>query len=170
MSTTTLKNEKTVNQKIVDAAWESLKAQDLPTEYGWCMMTTRMIVERALSLGDYGFYDAYLEGHAKAEPVVPRSWWARDAHKILRDVHGFGVPASERKAGDLVFNYAVAASKQFPGHNIGHVGILLDRDTVLENGGRGRGVQQFEAIHLTKLSHWCELHQVIRLQAPGASL
>ena len=152
------------NQKIVNTAWHCLKAQNLPTKHGWCLKTTRLIIERALGLGNGGFYRTYLEGHAKATPIVPRDWWARDAHKILRDDHKFGVAFEDRQAGDLIFNYAVAPSKLHPGHFMGHVALLIDRDTVLENGGKGRGVQQFGAIHLTKLGDFIDVHQVIRLQ------
>ena len=154
------------NAAIVDAAWQALDDETLPNKGGYCLMTTRMIVERALGLGDGGFYRTYLEGHPKAAPDVPRSWWARDAHKILRDTHRYGVPVEERMAGDLVFNYAVAPSEIYKGFDIGHVGILIDTNTVLENGGANRGIAQFGAIHLTRLKRWLEVHQVIRLGDP----
>ena len=153
-----------INQKIVNTAWHCLKAQNLPTKPGWCLKTTRLIVERALNLGNGGFYTTYLTGHPKASPDVPRDWWARDAHKILRDTHAFGVTFEERQAGDLIFNYAVAPSEEFPGHNMGHVALLIDHDTVLENGGANRGVKQFGAIHLTPLREWLDVHQIIRLR------
>ena len=154
----------TTNQKIVNAAWQALDDEALPNKGGYCLMTTRMIVEAALDLGNMGFYRTFLEGYPKADPVVPRSWWARDAHKILRD-RGFGVRLEDRQPGDLVFNHAVAPSDVYKGFNIGHVGILIDTNTVLENGGSNRGVQLFGAIHLTPLHRWLDVHQVIRLVA-----
>lgn len=163
MTTTT---QPSINEKIVKTAWHCLKAQNLPKRSGWCMMTTRMIVERALGLGSMGFYSTYLVGHPKAAPNVPRNWWARDAQKILRDTHRFGVKLEDRMAGDLVFNHAVAPSKDFRGHMIGHVGILIDRDTVLENSGARRGVRIYSAIRLTPLREWLPVHQVIRLGPP----
>src|SRR5690625_5616425 len=39
---------------------------------------------------------------------------------------GWQVPGVERQAGDLVFNHAAAAP-------VGHVGVLISRDVVLEN-------------------------------------
>jgi|SRR5690625_1095064 len=51
--------------------------------------------------------------------------WAADLEASAKQL-GWQVPGVERQAGDLVFNHAAAAP-------VGHVGILIARDVVLEN-------------------------------------
>lgn len=119
------------NQKIVAAAWGALKGDvGVPLEPGWCLSAVRMIVEEALGLEPWGFYERFLVGSPKALPEH-ESWWARDCERILRE-KGLAVPIKDRKPGDLLFNYEAAYSRQYQA-NIGHVGILLEHDMVIEN-------------------------------------
>lgn len=125
----------TTNDLIVKAAVAAANGSvpGLPTQGGWCLKTTRLIVEWALFDGRAEFYKRWLVAgttkrggtdkerlrEARADP------WAADVERSMKQL-GLGVPALLRKPGDLVFNYHAAAP-------IGHVGILLTRDMVLEN-------------------------------------
>jgi hypothetical protein len=153
-----------LNERIVNAAWHLLQRQFLPANKGYCLMTVRLVLERAMKLPSLGFYGVYLKGHAKAAPTVERAWWARDAEKILRNDHGFSVPYDDRQGGDIIFNHTLAPSPEFPGHNIGHTAILLDRNVVLENTGSNRGVVVYGAMRIVPLEQFPGVTTVIRMR------
>lgn len=125
------KVNKTIVRSAVDAA--NGKVLGLPQQPGWCLMTVRLIVEHAFSWPNGGFYDRYLVAGTSTRGGTPRERlqeamkdkWAADIEASMKKL-GFAVPALLRQPGDLVFNYRAAAP-------IGHVGILLTRDIVLEN-------------------------------------
>lgn len=125
----------TTNDLIVKAAVAAANGRvpGLPTQGGWCLKAVRLIVEWGLFDGRQEFYKRWLVAgtttrggtdkdrllEARADP------WASDIESSMKRL-GLGVPAALRKPGDLVFNYRAAAP-------IGHVGVLLTRDMVLEN-------------------------------------
>lgn len=113
--------------RIERAAWEFVGGTFVPpaVSRGWCMQAVRLIVERALDLPPGGFYTRY--GVARTSRSAGRtdwSWWAADIEASMKHL-GFAVPAAAREPGCLVFSHEQAPP-------VGHVGILLTRDAMLE--------------------------------------
>lgn len=123
------------NQQIRIAAWHAATGRipELPTDPGWCLMFVRLVVEQALQLPAGGMYDRWLVAGSSYRPGSPeerlaaakRSKMATDMEASAKRL-GWGVPFHTRLPGDIVFNYRAAPP-------FGHVAVLLDRDTVLEN-------------------------------------
>lgn len=123
-----------MNDKIVNSLYRAANGKvTIPPRHGLCLAFVRSVVEDALYGGERLFYQNYLKagttkrGGTDAERLR-EAWldpWASDIERSMK-VLGLGVPAMLRKPGDLVFNYHAAAP-------IGHVGILLTRDLVVEN-------------------------------------
>lgn len=136
-----------INEKIARAAWEALfgRYSAYQTTPGYCLAFVRRVLETAL-----GKHDGWLYQHAVTEWVQPAGYerdfghWARDAERSLRNL-GMILTGDRPRAGDLVFNYDTAEvspglwREYFPerafedGVNIGHVGIVLEHGTILEN-------------------------------------
>ena len=152
-----------MNEQIRAAAYAAARGEILlPGKSKMCLSLVRRVVEAGLFGGRVQFYDTYLAaetsrrtgkdvGNARADP------WAADVEASMKYL-GFAVPFAERRYGDLVFNNA--AAKPY-----GHVGLLYDVNTVLENapGGRPHSVLLAPYTYLTPLEHW-PLTLVARLQ------
>ena len=139
----------TSNQRIADAALGTLTGRT-PTldKPGLCLAQTRLIVEHALFEGAWRFYD-WRTRTASDKPAGITAPWARDLEASLKaagmnlNLPRTGPPGDPtryvdlRRAGpllqpgDLVFRWDTA--KHPSGAFIGHVGVLVARDVVIEN-------------------------------------
>lgn len=123
------------NERITRAAWSAaaLGMPGLPDGPGFCLQAVRVIVEAALKLESREMYTRWLiagttrRGGTDRERLAAAKLdpWASDFEASVKRL-GWGVPFSERQAGDLLFDHNAAPP-------YGHVGILLDRDTLLES-------------------------------------
>lgn len=152
-----------MNEQIRAAAYAAARGEILlPSEPMMCLSLVRRVVEAGIFGGRQTFYDTYLAaetsrrtgkdvGNARADP------WAADLESSMKYL-GYAVPFETRQFGDLVFNNA--AAKPY-----GHVGVLYDVNTVLENapGKRPHSVQVAPYTYLTLIEHW-PLTLVGRLQ------
>jgi cell wall-associated NlpC family hydrolase len=134
----------TSNERIIRSATKALAGElQLPVATGYCLRLVRIIVEHALGIN---FYATYLTHRVERAPGDDTDPWARDLERSLREGgHGIITPpagANSRyignrtlrelaQPGDLLFRWDVAPTKA--GTNVGHVGILLAHDLVLEN-------------------------------------
>lgn len=125
----------TQNERIRAAAWLAARGKlaDLPREDGLCLKLVRVVIEAALQLPDRYVYDNWLVSGSSYRPGTdaerqaaaregPRASDMEASAKRL----GWGIPFHARQPGDLLFNF-----RALPPY--GHVAVLLDRDTVLEN-------------------------------------
>lgn len=139
----------TPNQRIVDAALGVLTGRT-PTldKPGLCLAQVRIIVERALFGGAWRLYD-WRTRSASDKPQGITDPWARDLEASLkaagmaldlprvgpaRDPTRYvdrGASGELLQPGDLVFRWDTAQHSS--GAFIGHVGVLVARDVVLEN-------------------------------------
>jgi len=123
----------TPNERILASAHAIMRgALNAPASSGLCLALTRIIIENAFSWPSHYWYLHYVTDWVQP-PGYDRSrgHWARDAERSLRRL-GMNVHVSERKPGDLVFNWRSAWSNEY-GAFIGHVGVLVDGDMILEN-------------------------------------
>lgn len=105
----------------------------MPTEPGLCLQAVRVIIEKALGWPSHDLYARCLVTGTSRRPgpaaerlaAAKRDPWAADLEASAKTL-GWAVPASDRQPGYLVFNHNAAVP-------YGHVGILIDRDVVLEN-------------------------------------
>lgn len=125
----------TQNVRIQVAAWQVARGRlkGLPREHGFCLQLVRLVIEAALGLRSHELYDRWLvagttrRGGTDAERAAAAraNPWAADFEASLKRL-GAGIAFADRRAGDLLFNYHAAEP-------YGHVAVLLDRGTVLEN-------------------------------------
>lgn len=125
----------TQNERIRAAAWLAARRQlkGAPREAGSCLQLVRVVVEAALGLRSHEFYDRFLvagtsrRGGTESERLANAraNPWAADMEASAKKLD-WGIPFHARQAGDLLFNHRAAEP-------YGHVAVLLDRDTVLEN-------------------------------------
>lgn len=125
----------TQNERIRAAAWQAArgKLKGVPRKHGFCLQLVRLVVEAALELRSHELYDRLLivgttrrpGGEAERAAAARQDAWAADLEASMKRL-GAGIPFADRRAGDLLFNYHAAEP-------FGHVAVLLDRDTVLEN-------------------------------------
>lgn len=125
----------TPNERITKAAWRAVFNQlsGLPTRPGWCLQAVRVIVEEARGWPSHELYRRFLVAGTTRRPGAAEERlaaarldpWAADLEASAKAL-GWHVPGVERLPGDLVFNHAAAAP-------VGHVGVLISRDVVLEN-------------------------------------
>ena len=136
---------------------------------GLCLAQTRMIIEDAFGWPSHFWYEKYV-----TEWVQPPGYdrrlghWARDAERSLRNL-GMAVPYENRAAGDLLFKWKSAYSMQW-GAYIGHVGVLIDGDLVLENiNPRFRLGEGFMrgSTGITPVDAWEQVTTVIRFIPEG---
>lgn len=123
------------NQLIAEAAWAAARGalKGVPKGPGLCLAFVRVVVEAGLGMRDRELYARYLVAGTTHRPgddqvrlaAARQSPWASDWEASVKKL-AWGVPLAERQPGDIIFNHN--AAKPF-----GHVGILLDRKTVLEN-------------------------------------
>jgi hypothetical protein len=161
------------NEAIVEAAyavargelWEPKDRNGEPLA-GYCLAQTRVIVERAFRMRSHQWYEDYV-----TEWVQPAGYdrslghWARDAERSLRNL-GMQVDFLKREPGDLVFNWESAYSNTWKAY-IGHVGVLVHGDLVLENihpaFRAGRGFMK-GTTGLTPVHAWKQVTSVIRFR------
>lgn len=166
-----------LTNRIVESSYKALRGGlPLPTKSGLCLMLTRLIVEDAHGLAPGGFYKLRTavvdpDTRASEEP------YARDMERSFRDL---GLAVSQKydgryvKAatadvlpGDLLFRWDTA--KDSNGVYVGHVGILLDGQMVLENVNpayRSRSLNRGPT-HLTPLWTW-PVTTVVRTERPAS--
>ncbi len=123
------------NQKIVASAWSAAAGtlKGVPHDPGLCLAIVRVVVEHALGMASHEMYARWLvagtthrEGDDRARLAAAKlSPWAADLEASVKRL-GWAVRLGDRLPGDLVFDHAAAAP-------YGHVGVLLDHSTVLEN-------------------------------------
>ena len=123
------------NERIVKAAIAAANGQvpNLPQQSGYCLQLVRMVVEWGLYDGRREFYKRFLVAGTSRRGGTPLERlneakvdpWAADMEASAKQL-AWGIPAILRKPGDLVFDHNAAAP-------IGHVGVLVSRDMVLEN-------------------------------------
>lgn len=136
----------TVNEAIVEAGWRVVAGvqSGVPERSGLCLQLVRVVVERACALPAGGWYRwrTHVAGGHERGDTTP---WARDMERSLRamgmDVEGvrYGPSGDPRRyvaldgarPGDLLFRWDTA--KQAGGAFVGHVGVLMPGDLVLEN-------------------------------------
>src|SRR5690606_13371980 len=129
----------------------------LPTQAGLCLAFVRSVVERACFNGRWEFYPRYLvaattrrRGTPEERLAAARSEpWAADAEASMKQL-GFAVPSLFRRPGDLVFSWKAAPP-------YGHVGILLNRSTIVElvnPAYRPRSVHLPGNVSLTPYGDW----------------
>lgn len=139
------------NQAIVDSAYAVLRGKLLPPKTsGMCLSLVRIVVEHALYKGAYVWYERYQTRPIEridGAPTPKQSPWARDMERSLKaagmalDVESTGgrylVVAGNKhvQPGDLLFRWDAAPTKQARDDPkfIGHVGIMLHGEMVLEN-------------------------------------
>jgi len=134
------------NERVVESAYRLIRGElRAPASAGLCLMLARLVVEDAFGLPSHGWY-RWLTHRVEREPGDDTDPWARDMERSLR-AGGFGVAepaAGERyvssvalapvcEAGDILFRWDVAKTRQ--GTFVGHVGILMPGEMVLENIG-----------------------------------
>jgi hypothetical protein len=132
------------NAAIVESGYKVLRGElGAPSNSGLCLMLTRLIVENAFGLPSHGWYKwrTHVVERAPGDDNDP---WARDMERSMRE-GDFGVltpPDGSRyvtgaqlaavaEPGDLLFRWDVARTRA--GTFIGHVGVLMDGQMVLEN-------------------------------------
>lgn len=148
----------TANERITDAALGLLTGRtpeprdqrgNVPS--GYCLAQTRIIIERALWGGAWRWYDTWWTHRASDKPAAVTVPWARDMEASLRaagmalDLPRVGPPGDPTRyanvglaaagdlirPGDLVFRWDTA--RHSSGAFIGHVGVLVASDLVIEN-------------------------------------
>ena len=133
----------TPNEKVVQAAYDALNGKvTLPTQSGFCLQHTRLIVERAHGLPSHGWYKwrTHIVERAAGDDTAP---WARDMERSMK-MNGFEVVSPEAgsrylteeqlthaQPGDILFRWDVYKTKA--GTFVGHVGILMPGGLVYEN-------------------------------------
>jgi hypothetical protein len=161
----------TNSERILSAAYAVAngKAREPVNQRGqkiadMCLQQVRFVIEDAFEWRPFQWYDEYVTewvqpvGYDRAE-----GHWARDAERSLRNL-GMSVQFNERKPGDLVFNWETAYSQQW-GAYIGHVGVLMHGDLVLENiNPRHRVGRAFirDSTALTPIHVWSRVTSVVR--------
>lgn len=147
----------TPNQAITDAALGLLTGRTAEPRNkqgrvvsGLCLAQVRIIVEHALFGGRWHWY-AWRTLNADGKPRDETDPWARDMERSLKaagmalDLPRVGPPGDPTRyvdwshpdtrarvhPGDLVFRWDVA--RHSSGAFIGHVGVLVARDLVIEN-------------------------------------
>lgn len=109
------------------------KLPGIPNKPNYCLQFVRVVVEDALQLPSHALYTRWLvdgttrrgDDPAKRLAEARQDPWASDIERSMK-LLGFAVPSLLRRAGDLVFDYRAAEP-------VGHVGLLLDRNWVVES-------------------------------------
>lgn len=124
-----------MNDKIVAAAVKAANGgiPGLPKAGGYCLQFVRMVIENAMGWPSHRFYEKYLVAATSARggdglyalDAARADPWAADMEASVKALK-WAVPFAERQAGDLIFNHKAARP-------VGHVGILLTEDMVIEN-------------------------------------
>jgi hypothetical protein len=131
-------------ERTVESAFKLLRGElPAPTRPGLCLQLVRLVVEDAFGLPSHGWYK-WMTRRVERAAGDDSDPWARDMERSLR-VNEFAVasPAGSTRyvtggqlaaacePGDLLFRWDVARTAQ--GTFVGHVGILMPGELVLEN-------------------------------------
>lgn len=164
----------TPNQRIVQTAYALLRGEFKaePTSSGLCLQLVRVVIEAALYQGRWVLYPIYRTIVVEASTRASQDPYARDLEASLRD-RGMALdlprtgPAGDPsryvdlvaanaqgllEPGDLLFRWDTAEDKA--GVYIGHVGILMPGQLVLENVRTRAGGLQRGPTTLAKLGAW----------------
>ena len=122
---------------------------------GYCLRTTRMVLEHALGWADEELYRRFPNKIETLTPVATRSYWARDIQRSFREA-GWGIPLSEVQPGDILA-YWRAAKNEY-GEYVGHIALLDPHRFIFENVNpvyrEGTGAFSSGALSLTPLKAW----------------
>lgn len=140
------------NRAIVRSAWKAARGElHVETRAGYCLRTVRQIVQDALAIDHGEFYSRYRITVTTAAPkrTLADTPWAADVERTMK-IKGYHLPPAYLRQGDIVFNHTAAAP-------VGHVGIMLDDHTVLENvdiGSRDASIKLPSGLVITPRSHF----------------
>jgi cell wall-associated NlpC family hydrolase len=119
----------TKNTQISKTAWQFARGVYAgPSKPFYCLRLVRLIVEKALGVDFYGMYGVARTSQERPKDEWGRedmSWFASDIEASMKRLK-LAIHISQRQPGDLIFNYKAATP-------YGHVGVLIDSNTVLEN-------------------------------------
>jgi len=132
------------NEDIVDSALMVLEGGlPVPTQSGYCLKLVRIVIEDAFEWPSHKFYE-YRTDIVERHPKDDSSPWARDMERslhnqgmtILNPKNGQryvspGEIIEHAQPGDLLFKWNSARTRN--GTYVGHVGILMHNNLVLEN-------------------------------------
>lgn len=176
----------TPNQRIVQTAYALLRG-DLkaePTDPGLCLQLVRVVIETALYAGRWILYPVYRTIVVEQAKRASQDPYARDLEASLRD-RGMALdlprtgPAGDPsryvelaaadaqgllEPGDLLFRWDTAPDRA--GVYIGHVGLLMPGQLVLENVRTRAGSLQRGPTTLAKLGTW-PVTTVVRFTPAG---
>jgi hypothetical protein len=137
--------------EIAEATWKAqLGKIALPNEPFKCLRLARLVIEHAYYKDKRVFYDKYAVARTSRErPKLPNGqpdmdWFASDIEASAKRL-GYAVKFADRQPGDLLFNYNLAAP-------YGHVAVLIDVNTVLENAPRKNRKNSLEVAPFTFLT------------------
>lgn len=157
------------NQKIVASLKRAIagKLPGIPAKPGMCLQFTRMVVEDALKLPSHDFYRRWLldgttkRGNDPAKRLAEARLdpWASDIERSMK-LAGLAAPALLRRGGDLVFNFEASAP-------IGHVGILLDRNWVVESVNAAYRPESINLPNLISLTPYSSRPWTLVARLPG---
>lgn len=135
-----------MNLLIVMAATMAFNGRIVEPTPNYCLRLVREIVEHALDMEPYEFYERYWTHRVEENTTIEP--WARDLERSLRAA---GYAVYTPMAGDLVFNYRV-------GLPYGHAGIMLTDNLVLDVWPDATG----PPLRLTPIQDWAPT-TIIRL-------
>ena len=132
------------SEDIVDSGMRVLEGDlKVPTQSGYCLKLVRLVIEDAMGWPSHKFYE-YRTDIVERHPRDDKSPWARD---MERSLHNQGMTVlnpepgeryvspvkiiDEARPGDLLFKWNSARTRS--GTFVGHVGILMHNNLVLEN-------------------------------------
>ena len=141
-------NEKIVEtlQKVLSGAMKGPKRKDL------CLSFVRQVVDRARH-GDANIYYFYSDIGVPTSPTPN----AAQVERRLRELQ-WDIGYEARQPGDIVFNRNAAPP-------YGHVGMLLDRDTILESvepSYRPKSEKVDDFVMKTPITAWPQVTTVAR--------
>jgi hypothetical protein len=133
----------TPNEKVIQTAYDALNGNmNLPTQSGFCLQHTRLIIERAHGLPSHGWYK-WMTHKVERAPGDDNDPWARDMERSMR-MGGFEIASPSAgnryltreevalgEPGDIVFRWDLYKTKA--GTFVGHVGILMPGNLIFEN-------------------------------------
>ena len=162
----------TPNERITQSAYALLRGEIRaePDQPGLCLALVRVVLEHAFWNGQWALYDRHLSHRVERSPGSSSDPWARDAERSLsRQGMALDLPrqpfegdtqryvnldaaAGQLQPGDLLLRWDTALNRY--GDYVGHVGILMPGDLVLENVAHRPGSLQRGPTTLSRLGAW----------------
>jgi hypothetical protein len=137
----------TNNERITRASYALVRGTSpvtAPRVGGFCLQLVRLVIEDAMRWPSHEFYRRHLTHRVERAAGDDTDPWARDVERTMRmQGHAIAVPASGNRyvtkeeiatfaePGDILYRWDTARTPA--GTFVGHVGILLHGDLVLEN-------------------------------------